>query len=361
MAGYNLQQILGYLPLTGVIQATMSGVPNPLPPAFMKGTQQVIGDAGRYTRFTGERRVASLVRYGASARSTNQRDVGIVDVKLLHSYEKQPVSPVALQSIRNFDDWNQQRRGIQELSRQIKEFGKKMANLRIATTQLVLANGILYFDGYGNLLPSSAGAVDTLTFNMNANNQTHLNGIITAIWSLPNTNIPLQLVNLEIRAAQLTGYPLKEALYGQNIPTYFTNNDFVIDYLARQPNMSVDWLKNAGQIPAGLFGYRWTPVYTGFWEDANGTNQAIWNADRVTFTPEVNDDWWEVLEGSFPVPTSVDIVGDALAAMQNTKDVYGPFAYGQVTHDPPGICTWMGDTFLPVIKNPDTLYQATVT
>jgi hypothetical protein len=36
------------------------------------------------------------------------------------------------------------------------------------------------------------------------------------------------------------------------------------------------------------------------------------------------------------------------------------FSYGQVTHDPPGVCTWMGDTYMPVLKNPNAIFQADV-
>lgn len=361
MAGYSLQQIIGYVPLTGVIQATMSGIPNPLPPAFLKVTEQIIGDAGVYTRLTGERRTAKLVKYGAPAVSANLRDVATQPVKLLHSFEKQSVNPIALQSIRNFDNYDLQRRGMQEISRQVREFGRKFQNLRVAATLMVLANGILYFDGDGNLLPTSSGAIDTVSFQMSANNQNQLNGIITASWATTTTNIPLQLINLEERAAQTTGYELTQAMYGKNIPTYFILNDYVVDYLARMPNMSTDYLKNAGKIPSGLFGYSWIPMYQTFYEDSAGINQSIWDSDLVVFTPEVNGDIWDFMEGSYPVPTDVNITTDAVAAMSNIKDVFGGFSYGQATHDPVGICTWTGDTFMPVMKNPDAYYQANVT
>jgi hypothetical protein len=369
MAGRAIEQILGYIPLTGVIQATRSGIPNVLPPELMRKTRDVIGDAGLYTQVTGERRLASLGHYGASANTRELRDVATKPAKLLHTYEKQPIPPLTMQKLRNYDNYDLMRQGKQEIARQYREFGKLFQNLRIAAATLVLANGILYVKVSGTkqlLLPSSAGSTYSINFQMNGANQNQIGGTISAPWNVSTTNIPNQLVNLETKAAQLTGYPLKMAIYDGTIPTYFTANDYVVDYLARTPDMSIDWLKNAGQIPQGLFGFKWIPAYTAFFEsdDGTGTKNKIWPTDQITFTPDASggtdpDDWWETLEGSFLIPTTVDIVS-SFQGLDQFKTVYGSFGYAQMSHDPPGAVNFAGDTFLPVLRNPDAIYQAIV-
>lgn len=367
MAGSKtIQQILGYVPLTGLIQATVSGIPNTLPPGFMKKSRDVLGDQGLYTRVTGERRTARVVKYGASAIEQALRTVATVPVKLIHSFQKQPIPPLVMQQLRQYERYEVQRMGMQEVARQVKEFGQLFGNLRIATVQQVLANGSLYVDAGGGLLPNSSGSSETYSFQMNGNNQNQLNGVIAASWHLAATNIPNQLVVLEQRAAQLTGYPLKYAIYGANVPTYLTQNDYVIEYLARNPEMKDQWLKNPGVIPQGLFGYTWIPAYTYYYykSDVDDTDitqaNKIWPDDQITFTPEISEQWWEVLEGSYLVPSTLDLLPNAQGAMDAMKMVYGPFAYGQLTHDPPGVCSYMGDTFLPVLRNPDVIFQATV-
>ena len=353
---------MGYTALTGLIQATTSGIPNPLPEKFMSTTRDVIGDAGRYTRVTGQRRTARLGKYGASALRRELKDVGSVDVKLMHTFEEQPIPPLVMQALRNYENYEVQKMGMQEVARQVKEFTQLFVNLRIATIMQVLANGILYFDGSGNLLPSSSGAVETISFQMNANNQNQLNGIIAASWATASTNIPLHLRNLKKRAAQLTGYELKYAFYGVNLPTYFTTNDYVLDYLSRNPTWSNKYLESEhGEIPDGLFGLTWIPVYNSFFEDSTGTNQEIVGVDKVIFTPDVSSDWWEVMQGSYLVPTSINITTDAGAAMNSLKQVYGMFGYGLAGHNPVTVNTFYGDTFLPVIRNPDVVFQADVT
>lgn len=325
----------------------------------MTSTRNVIGDSGRYTRLTGERRVARATKYGAAAIRRELRNVATVDVKLMHSFQEQPIPPLVMQQLRNYDNYEVQQMGMQEVSRQVKEFTQQSVNLRIATTILTLANGRLGFDAGGNLLPDSSygSAIETVTFNMNANNQNQLNGIIGTSWNLATTDIPLDLRELKERAAQTTGYEIKYAIYGKNIPTYFEQNDHVLDYLSRSPTMREKYLDTA-EIPDGLFGLTWIPGYVSFFEDNDGTNQALLDGDKIIFCPEISNEWWETLEGSYLVPTTINIVTDAAAAIGSMKQTFGMFGYGQVSHNPPTVITYYGDTFLPVIKNPDVVYQA---
>lgn len=361
----NLQSILGYVTLTGMIEKIRSGVPNPFPPAFFKEGKRCIGDAGRYTEVTGTRQTARVVAYGAPALARGLRNVASRDVKLLHTLEKQPLDPITLQMLRNYDNYNEMQLGKQELARQTKEFAQLGQNLRITAVALALSNGRIGIDANGNLLPDSSwsSATQQVVFQIPANNQTQLNGVISASWANNTTDIPLQLRTLKQTAVLTTGYELKDIYYGINIPSYITQNDFCLDYLARNPGENAEFL-NTGEVGT-LFGFTWHPVYTSFWDSSTDptseTTNLIFGADNITVTPPVSDDWYELLTGSYMVPQSINITTDAEAALANLKQVWGMFGYGIVTHDPPGILEYMGDTFLPVIKNGAAIYQADVT
>jgi len=354
----SLQQVLGYLTLTGAVQTTTSGIPQPLPEAFMKATKKAEGNKSRYTRVTGERRVARIAKYGSPARERGLKDVGEVDIKLIHTFEQQRFDPLVMKQLRSKDAFTQDL-ALDEVSRQVREFKRLFENLRIGATFSALRYGAIYYDADGNLLPTSSGAIETHDFNVSANNKDQLNGIISASWALNSTNIPLQLRNLKKRAAKLTGLPIKYALYGENIPTYMTQNDYVLDYLARNPTQNADFLQS-NEIGT-LFGLTWVPVYEAFFEDADGTNQDLWSADGVTFTPEVSEAWWDVIEGSYEVPTTVNVMNDAEAAMRSMSTVYGQFGFGTVGYNPPAVTGFYGDTFIPALKNPDAVYLADVT
>lgn len=355
-----LQQILGYVSLLGVIEKVKSGVPNPFPAPMFVSHGKVIGDSGRYTEITGSRQTARINQYGSAARRRVMRAIGSRDVKLISSFEELPIPPLVLQQLRDYDSYEVQSMGRREVVRQTKEFAALFQNFRIATVGLALGRGRLGFDADGNLLPdaSYSGAFEQVTFGINANNQNQLNGTIAASWANNNTDIPSHLRALKLLSAKLTGYEIKHVFYGINIPSLITQNEYILDYLARNPAENAEFL-NSNEVGT-LFGLTWHPVYTAFANDQNDAAFNIWGDNLVTFTPEISADWFDIIEGSSLVPTSINVVTDALAALNNLKQVWGMYGYGLTSHNPPGIVEYMGDLFFPAIKIPDAVFQATV-
>jgi hypothetical protein len=351
----SLEQVLGYVYLTGVIQSIKTGIPDVLPPAFATIKKDVLGDQGRYVQVTGTRKVARAAAYGSAARMRELKDISEKDVKLIHAFEQIQMKPLLLQMLRNYDNYDVQKMGIDEVSRQQAEFRKYFDNLRLAAVYSMLSLGHIYFDDGGNLLPTSSGAQLDVDYQISANNLNQLNGIITASWANNNTDIPLQLRNLKNRSIQQTGYPLKYAFYGVNIPSYLTQNNYVLDYLSRNPKYAEKYLDEA-ELPDGLFGYKWVPVHTAFFEDASGTNQTFFGGDTVVFTPEITSEVYEMMEGTYQVPTSFNAVSDLLAALGSMKQVRGMFSYAMPEHNPVTVNMFSGDTFLSVWKVPNALY-----
>lgn len=355
-----IEQLLGYVYLTGMIQRIKTGIPDYLPAAFQNIKKQVLGNSGRYTQTFGTRKVARRAEYGAAAVKQTLLGVEIKDVKLLHAFEHIEMDPLTLQTLRAYDSYDVQKMGIDEVNRQQAEFKQRFDNLRLATTYSMLSLGAIHFSAAGNLLPSSSGAQVTVDFAIPANNQSQLNGIITASWANANTDIPSHLRSLKVRAQQLTGYPVKYAFYGKNIPSYLTQNNYVLDYLSRNPPVAQKFLDQA-ELPDNLFGYTWVPVYSAFFEDADGTNQTFFGDDKVVFTPEINSDVYELIEGSYQVPSSFNAVSNMSSALGTLKTVHGQFSYAVPIHNPPTAQMFYGDTYLPVWKIPDTMFIADVT
>jgi hypothetical protein len=356
----SLEEVLGYLPLTGVIQAIKTGIPSALPEAFWRIKKQVPGVSGRYTMVKGTRTVAPINAYGSPALRAPQKGIEVKDVKLLHAFGEIVFDPLVLQTLRNYDNYEMQNLGVQEVDRQQQEFRVRFDNLRVAAVHSMLTLGAIYFDAAGNLLPSSSGAVTTVDFKIAANNKNQLNGIIAASWATATTDIPLHIRNLKNRAAQLTGYPLKYAFYGANVPTYLTANNYVKDYLSRNPVFAQKFLEQS-EIPDGLFGLTWVPASVGFYEDSGGTNRQFFGGDTVTFAPEIDSTVYELMEGSFMVPSSVAAAANAGAALNSLRTVYGMGAYAVPTDNPPTVILRAFDTFLPVWKVPDALFIADTT
>lgn len=360
-----IQQILGADNLTGVIQSVKPGLQADfLPPQFLTVNRRVEGDNCTYKRVNGTRRLARLAAYGSPSRTRDQAGISEVAVKLMHTIENQTFNPSVLTNLTNIDNPTRQQLGQQEIARQTAEFKQYFTNLRTASVLSTLSKGAMYFDGNGDMLASSTGSVVSVDFGIPSGNRDQLDvfatgtGCISANWGTTTTNIPSDIKKIKKAALHLTGYPLRHAFYGENILSYLLANNYVSKLIAARADYAQAF--NSGEIPNGFMNLDWHPADSAFFVDANDAVQELWDADQIVFTPEVSGDWWEVIEGSYPVPTSINIAADASEAAANVKLVSGMFSYGQVLTDPVTIKQIAGDTFLPIIKVPGAIFIADV-
>jgi hypothetical protein len=179
-----------------------------------------------------------------------------------------------------------------------------------------------------------------------------------------STDIPLSLRRLDEWAALDHGYDPEVALYGKSVPSYFIQNDFTLDYLARNPTMQTEWLKD-NTIPAGLFGKTWVPVWKASYTkniEGTTTKTSLWPANTVTFLPGERDleAYYSLFEGSNLIPTTIDIIPDGMAALQSLEVVHGMSGYAKVNHDPVAMFIVLMDTFWPGFRLVNVVYPADV-
>lgn len=353
-----LESIIGHAPLTESLRATSSGVPNPFPPELftVSPRNRVLGDRAKYIRITGERRTAKRVVYGAPGKRRALRDVGEQGVRCFHNSESFALDMTILQKLQAFEQYTQDE-GMDFLAYQIQEAAKRQQNTRVITTGSILRHGAVYWDSEGNLLPTSSGADAsyTIDFGVPASHKDQINGIVTAPWSLVNTDIPGHIRAIKNYARQETGLELTAALYGKNISKYIMQNNLCQAFMSRNDSRNEKFLAT-GEISSGLFDIAdWRPVYSSFYEKDDGTIAEVWDDDLIVFLPEISQpdkmNWWAMYEGSYPVPRSLDVQRDPMSAIRNFEIVYGQGSYATITVTPPGVDVHDFDTFLPAIRN----------
>ena len=364
MATVSLLDILAAPNLCGVIQGTTTGIPNVFPAGFFKVDQTVDKDSGTYFRVTGTRTTARAVAYGSPSLARQLRNVEEVPFKLIHVAENVNFPMAQFRNLMDKGTLNIDEKGVKEITRQVREARKNVDNLRVAALTQMLFNGQIYFDGQGNLLPASSGARTTVDFAVPAGNKNQLNwdgngNVLSAGWETTSTDIATQLINLRRAAERLTGYELRHAFYGRNVPGYLTSNTTLQSYFIRNQETNAEYLRTA-DVPSPLLGLSWHPAYSAFFEDANGNDQSLVGDDQVVFTPEPDTDWVGFLEGTIDVPGSVTYAADIGTALDSVVPASGMFAYGSITTDPVAIKLVYGDTFLPVLKVPKAIFIATV-
>lgn len=356
-----LTQILGFENLTGVVMSPKGGVPEDILPAgFLTTTRGVEGHTGTWTITAGQRQTAKRINYGAPSEAVAHQARSTQASVLLHTYEHIRHQASLLNQLRDFGNTARQARGIQEIDTQTAQFRQRLNNLRVSSVWSVLRHGAVYFDGQGNLLPTSSGAVVTVDFQVPANNKNQLNGIIGASWGVAGTDIIGDVEALKIVARKTTGKPATEAYYGTSILKYLVANTQIKELLKADVGLASAFRQR--MIPDGFLGLNWHPAYEAFFEDADGTNQSWFGDDRITFTPAVDRTWYEMLEGTFEVPTNLgNVVADSVDALGQFATVQGMFSYAVIDDDPPGIKHYHGDTFLPTLTDPGAVFIADVT
>ncbi len=361
-----LQQVLNPLTLVGLIQDVVRGVPSDLlPKAFVRPNRTVDGVLATYNRVEGTRQLARLVQYGGASKARGQQGISKQPVTLLHTFEHQNHDPTVLVNLLSEDSPTRQDMGRQTVARQVQEFGQLFRNLRMSCVYSVLASGAIYYDDDGYLLPGPTGAFETVDFGVPAGNQGTLDPlgtghpILNESWSDPTKDLSQQIRELKKAAIKLTGYKLAHAFYGENIPSYFYKNS-VIQAAIHGSAVLAEQVARGIEVPAGLMNLQWHPIYEAFYSKADGTLVDWYDPDTIVFTPEPGPEWWEVIEGTYPVPASPSYAADAESAIDNLRQVAGPFSYAKVTDDPAGILHYAGDTFLPVLKVPKAVYIAKV-
>lgn len=381
----SLRDILGYVSLTGSVNANVPDLPNPLPAAFRSTVKKVAGNTGRYTRLANARTVARLNIYNAGAKPVNMQPVGEFDVKCFSQFEEISLDPTTMFALRNFNDYDLQDRAKDLVAFQVAEFRRRSDHLRNTIDLLALSKGNIWADADGNLLNTSSGAVTTSNFQIPSGNlgvglYQYINtfygnsaystgwtggtvsGGVTTPGSTTTANIPRQLLQMKLISQRQTGHESQIILYGRNVPDIISKNDYMQPYLARaRDNFRPQWLKDGDIQPTyDMLGYQWFPAYQSFWKDQNGVNQEIVADDALIFLPAPSPTWWEHMEGQQAVPTNFNPVQTDLSGVNSDFKMVsgrGMYALQTLMQGRLGLTMYGFDNFTPVIKVPEVVYS----
>lgn len=354
---FSVEDLLSYVPLTETVKEVMSGIPKVLPEAFWTLTEDVLGDRARNIKASGTRKTARVTPYGSPPRQVEKLPLGQTDVRLIHTFEKMPIGQELYKCLREFESYSAQIMAREEINRQTEELAQRSVNLEIAAVTSMVANGKIWFDSSGNLLPTSSGADLEIDYGIPAGNIGSVGGIISASWATTTTNIPVQVANLKTKARQTSGYELENAFYGKNVAGYLANNTSFQQYLARNPFYNQQFV-NTGEIASGTLGIKnWIPVQDAFFEDDAGAIQEMFPVDQITFTPAITKATYVMLRGSYPVPSEFRVGQSVQDVLGSVANVYGAFRYAVLDPSVPlNIALHQGNTILPRFKIPASVF-----
>lgn len=352
----SLEALFSYRNISKAFEKVKTGIPDVLPSAFSTIKEQVYGNETTATTFYGERRLVKRIEYGSPTIAMSKRPIGQQSIILSQFGGHIKFEQELLLRLRGFSDLLAMEKAKDVIARGVADHKKRFENNRIAHMIHMLSFGALWYSSAGALQTSSSGAVATQDFGVPAGNQNQVSGIVDASWATTTTNIFMHFEGIKQRAAQLTGFPLKHAFYGKNIPQYIYKNDSLKHYFQFNPTYYQALANNPGVIPNGFMDLEWHPMRDAHYYDDDDTVVNPWDADRLTLTPEITEDVYTLYEGSILVPKSIGIQPNIDAALGNAELLYGMGGYTVMTNDPFSIKCPMIDTMSPWWKNGNTMF-----
>ncbi len=353
----SVSDILSWVPLTSAVEVIRGGIPRPLTDKFYETREQFSGTVASYVNWQGTRQVARMQPANAPPQPTNKLPLSSTSVVMLSYQESMPFAEELIRWLREWEDYKpQQNMALRNIMMQGEEFGRRFENAEVAAVNGTIANGKLWFDNQGNMLPSSSGAFNTVDQFIPTNNTGTLNGLLTGSFADPNFDIVTFVSQkLKPRALLDTNYPVRTAVYGANIPGYLAINNYTKLQWGYQKEVAMAYLATGG-IPKDFLGLEWINASEMYYQDASSVNQLQFPPDQITFMPEITKQTWTVYEGSTFIPTNFNPVADVGAALKSWAEKFGRWRYAYVPQGMRTLIDIAGHVFAPRFKIPGSVY-----
>lgn len=353
-------------------EAIKTGVPDPFPEFGVTSGNNPIGTKVQWEEITGNRKLAQLVNQTGPAKAQDQPNVRRMFATALGSKEEMIIEPELLYALKQGMAQESVQPGAtviiaenakRELVRRAQQFRSRFDNLKSALKASVIANGAIYVDGSGNVLPTSSGSGQaSVLYSVPTGNKFTKNGSGSTYnigdWSSASTDIPGKLRALKTVNIKANGYPLTTIVYGQSIVSYLAANTNFQEYLKRN-QVFRDRFVDSNEIPDGILGFKWKPASESFFVDQAGATQSWFPDNFLAVHPDVTPDWYEFFECGTMVPRTYGQVGvDLDSVLGMAEPVFGLYSFAvidlsMVARQQYG---WFG---LPTLKVPGTFYFGT--
>lgn len=359
MANTTLDMVLGAEVLLNATGIAASQLPQRhLPAGLFKGTP-VGSNTGYVLVGAGTNQTAKQAQRGSVARPVTVSGISRRPEVLLHSSNSIEIEASLLMNLTNPQNGQMEQFARAEVARRVKECTARSINLRTASITSLFGLASCWFDGNGDILSSSSGAVTTIDPGIPANNKNQANSLITASWATNTTPIVSNLQNIQkqhlVNAKGRCG-PIEHAVYGSSIFDYVYNNTQAQAMIQYNPVYQAAFAQ--GVIPNGFAGIKnWWPGYLGFYNNSSDSTVTPFASDALALFPEPDPSWYELQEGIQAVPTgNFGTAADLNSLSQNITIANGMFTYAFGSLNPVGGTMVYGDNFLPAIHIPECVW-----
>lgn len=353
----SIRQILDPRVLTASYEQMPGSVPTPLSDYWFTNPENIDGDTFRSMYDPADITPAPGNLVGSEARVITMGNASEKVFNMFFTFNKTRFGEDSLNALREPDSYTLQNKGKSEVTRIMNKFVNRQRRFKELVLAKILTAGAVYMNEAGTILESSSGATVSATFQVAATHQGSLNSLITAMFSLPGTDIPTILETIDDAAAAANVPPPTDVWVNKKNLTHLRNNN-AFKLWAKQNDVVTSTVLKGGMIE-DLWGKTWH-FSNGYYTAADGTNKPyipITGQGSLVLTPPPGP-WCKASQGSSLVPKSIEIKASVDELLNNFDVVYGPFAYAKLLDDPVSLLAYIGDKFGFNFNEPNAIWQA---
>lgn len=302
---------------------------------------------------------APLNKRGATARVLQPTGLDSRAMTLAHVFNELQLGMDSLRAIREPDNWVLQRKGIQEVNRQVTDFSMKHLIMRQVFLKQALTVGVVYLDKNGMIQESSSSPDITIDLGVPAGHKSRLdfdgNGnLITAAWDVAGTDIIKQLDSIRTAAEIENVEPPKHIWINAKNKFWIRENTSIKAYYSGIRPVNEMFTGDTFELEGFTFHF-----FAGTYTDNTGATKPFIPETMAIITPDLGP-WFFNAVGLEYIPSTLDIVGTTDEAINAMTEVYGDFAYSKLSHNPVYLSLFMGSNFMYGFRNPKSVWLATV-
>lgn len=291
------------------------------------------------------------------------------EIEIIVSFNKIGMSLDSLRALRHPSERFLQKKGVEEVRRQVQTFAEKQRRLRFLAMAKAFTGSIFIQNSTGSIVESSGDGTRTVSTGvpsshtgalskatLGVSTQLGAGNIIANNWDTTDADIFSQLEELS-RAAMLSGLPRpKHVWVTTEAKSWIREQSTFQEWAQVSPAIAEGVLR--GDIVENLGGFTWH-FWDGSYQDADGVIRTYLDPLKALITPEPGK-WMAAAEGISIVPTDLNVGQSAEDRLNSSQEIQGEFSYAKIKDDPMELMVYYGDAFVPAFRQPEVVWYPTV-
>lgn len=354
----SVQALLHYEALGALYDADAAQQQTPLFDIFWSNPENLDSDEVKYRVNPLSREAAPFNYRGAPARVLDLKGMEERRAALFHVFNMIRFPNDLMLALTEPESDLLDKMSAREIRRQMDGFGRAHRLQKEVVTARMLFDGKVRLNQDGEVYESAYGGPPTdiqeIDFGLSATHQGTLDGLVTKMFDDPTADIQALFDAIDDKAGEEGVTPPTTIVASTAIRAKLKNNKAYKAWSQSNPDDAAAILR--GGFIEGLFGKTWYFFNHHYKNKISNQTVPVVPSDRILMFAPTNTGWLRCYNGVENVPTKIGLGSTIDEILASVQQVYGPFAYASVNHNPISLEAFIGDNYGFGIAEPNAIW-----